>query len=74
MANPDISLKADKVSIFSTPSAPQNRFCANGKSAEIHRTTVFSRLDASSLNLFTDNAQVGVSMLGKIFNILTLPS
>ena len=68
-----MSLKADSVSILCVSSAPQNLFCANGKSAEIQRTTVFSKAETSSLNFLTDNAQVGVSMLGNIFNIFLFP-
>src|SRR3546814_8705089 len=52
----------------SSPSAPQNRFCANGRSAEMHSTTVLSSLPAASLKWRTEAAQVGVSTLGKMLS------
>src|SRR5690606_40895994 len=64
----------DRLTTFSRPSAPQKRFWANGRSAEMHSTTVFSSLEASALNLRTEVAQVGVSMLGKMFSSLRLPA
>ncbi|MCY1297562.1 hypothetical protein D9M70_470050 [compost metagenome] len=63
----------DRFTTFSRPSAPQKRFWANGRSAEMHSTTVFASLLASALNLRTEVAQVGVSMLGKMFSTLRLP-
>src|SRR5690554_608495 len=63
----------DNISTRSRPSAPQKRAWANGKSAEIHSTRVFFMPDAFSLNLRTEVAQVGVSILGKIFTTLRKP-
>ncbi len=56
------------------PSAPQKRDWANGRSAEMHSTTVLSISVASWLNLRTDAAQTPVSMLGKMFSTLRLPA
>ena len=64
----------DRLTTFSSPSAPQKRFCANGRSAEMQSTTVFARALAWALNLRTEVAQVGVSTLGKMLRILRLPA
>ena len=64
----------DRLTTLSRPSAPQKRAWANGRSAEMHSTTVFGRALASALNLRTEVAQVGVSMLGKMFSTLRLPA
>ena len=66
--------KSDKLTTFSSPSAPQKRFCAKGKSLETHKTVVFSKVLALSLNLRTDAAHVPVSTLGKIFKTNFLPA
>src|SRR6056297_675752 len=50
------------------PSAPQKRACANGRSREMHNTSVSSSPAAASLNLRTEAAHVPVSRLGKIFS------
>ena len=55
------------------PSAPQKRDCANGRSAEIHSTTVLSRPLASWLNLRTDVAQTPVSMLEDVQDFAFTP-
>src|SRR4051794_9477771 len=64
----------DRFTTFSNPSAAQKRFWANGRSAEMHSTTVLGRLLALVLKVRTEVAQVGVSTLGKIFRILRLPA
>jgi hypothetical protein len=46
---------------------------ANGKSLEMHNTTVFSIAEASALNFRTLVAHVLVSMLGKIFSTILFP-
>ena len=58
---------------FSIPSAPQNLFCAKGKSLETHNTVVFKRSAAILLKLRTDAAQVPVSILGNMFNTKFFP-
>src|SRR5437868_8008662 len=66
--------RVDRFWTFSRPSAPQKRAWANGRSAEMHNTTVLATSLAWALNLRTEVAQVGVSMLGKMFNTLRLPA
>src|SRR5690606_4183384 len=65
---------AERVATLLRPSAPQKRFWAKGRSAEMQRTTVLGRSLAVWLNLRTEVAQVGVSILGKMFRILRLPA
>src|SRR5690606_37962976 len=64
----------DRLITLSRPSAPQKRAWANGRSAEMHSTTVLFSWLASALNLRTEVAQVGVSTLGKMFSTLRLPA
>src|SRR6185369_13985560 len=64
----------DSVWTLARPSAPQKRLWAKGRSAEMQSTTVFFSSLADWLNLRTEVAQVGVSMLGKIFRTLRLPA
>src|SRR5574343_771272 len=64
----------DSVTTLARPSAPQKRFWAKGRSAEMHSTTVFGLSLALALNWRTEVAQVGVSMLGKMLRILRLPA
>ncbi len=59
---------------LSSPSAPQKRAWANGRSAEIHSTTVSGLSLARALKVRTDCAQVGVSMDGKMLSTLRLPA
>ena len=59
---------------FSSPSAAQKRFEANGRSAETMRTTVSFRLPAFSLNFRAEVAQTPVSRLGTMFRIFRLPA
>ena len=66
--------RVDRVTTLLRPSAPQKRDWANGRSAEMHSTTVLSSSAASWLNLRTDAAHTPVSMLGKIFSTLRLPA
>jgi hypothetical protein len=66
--------KSEAFTTFSIPSAPQKRFCAKGKSRETHTTFVLSIAAARWLNVRTDAAHVGVSILGKIFKITLLPA
>ena len=47
--------------------------CANGRSLDTQRTTVFSSEAASWLNLLTEAAQTGVSRLGNILRTTLLP-
>ncbi|MCY1301365.1 hypothetical protein D9M70_509730 [compost metagenome] len=56
------------------PSAPQKRAWANGRSADTHSTTVLATWLAFALKVRTEVAQVGVSMLGKMFSTLRLPA
>ena len=51
--------KVDAVVTLVSPSAPQKRAWANGRSADTHNTVVLSRPEASSLNLRTLVAHVG---------------
>ncbi|MNI61684.1 hypothetical protein D3C73_1169670 [compost metagenome] len=66
--------RVDRFCTFSRPSAPQKRAWANGRSAEMHSTTVLATSLAWALNLRTEVAQVGVSTLGKMFSTLRLPA
>src|SRR5271163_1882621 len=54
------------------PSAPQNRFCANGRSLDTF-TTVAPLPAARSLNFRTLIAHTGVSTEGKMFSNTGLP-
>ena len=54
------------------PSAPQNRFCANGKSFETFSTET-PPAAARSLKVRTLNAHTGVSTDGKMFSSTDLP-
>src|SRR5687768_12060437 len=56
------------------PSAPQNRFIANGRSFDTQTTTVFGSAAAFWLNVRTDVAQTPVSMLGKMLSTTFLPA
>jgi hypothetical protein len=58
---------------LSSPSAPQKRLAAKGKSFETQITTTLSSAAAILLKLRTDAAQTPVSMLGKIFKTTRLP-
>src|SRR5205085_729442 len=60
------------VMTFSMPSAPQNRFCANGRSFETH-STERPLAWARSLNTRTLVAQTGVSIDGKMLSNNGLP-
>src|SRR5690606_21377241 len=64
----------ESITTRSRPSAPQKRACANGRSAEMPRTTVLSGLEASSLKRRSAVAQTPVSTLGKILSSLRLPA
>src|SRR5690606_14000215 len=64
----------ERVFTLSRPSAPQKRFCAKGRSAEMQRTTALSSLLASSLKRRTDAAQTPVSRLGKMLSTFRLPA
>src|SRR5690606_41146464 len=64
--------RVDRLTTLSRPSAAQKRFWANGRSAEMHSTTVLGRLPALLLKVRTEVAQVGVSTLGKMCRILRL--
>ncbi len=59
---------------FESPSAPQKRACAKGRSIETSRIVVLSRLPAASLNRRTLAAHVGVSMLGKMLSTTRWPA
>src|SRR3546814_6439776 len=58
----------DSITTRSSPSAPQKRACANGRSAEMPSTTALSGFDASSLNLRSAVAHTPVSTLGKMLS------
>ena len=50
-----------------------HNFAANGKSAEMFRTTTSDIADVRSRKVFKDAAQTSVSMLMKTFRIFFLP-
>src|SRR6202021_1424018 len=59
--------------MFSIPSAPQKRACANGKSLDTHSTDT-PPAAARSLKVRTLVAHTGVSTDGKMFSNTGLPS
>src|SRR5271166_6577545 len=71
-SSPKLSRNADAVVTFSMPSAPQNRFCANGRSFDTHTTDTPSPA-ARSLKVRTLVAHTGVSTDGKMFSNKALP-
>src|SRR5262245_23073659 len=56
------------------PSVVQKRLMANGRQAEITRTTAFFMLPARSLNLRVEVAHTAVSRLGTMLSTLRLPA
>src|SRR5574340_1616437 len=62
----------DSVTTLLVLSAPQKRFIANGRSAEMMSTAVLPT--AASLNFLVEIAHTGVSRLGTMLRIFFLPA
>lgn len=70
---PNAERNVEPVMTCCMPSTVQNRFAANGRSAEMHSTTVLSRLAARTLNSRTLRAHTAVSRLGKMLSTSRFP-